>query len=1290
MIRHLYIHRSNRAEALAGALAELLRRPPQDPLRPERLVVQGRGMATWLSQELATRLGIFTNAEFLYPRNVVQHTYAEVLGRQAAHRLSSSNQPLEQREGEQRQAEDPGNRALAPHGADSPGPSGGKLIGALGRAELPLLGAQGQSALLFAVLEALSELAALRSSDSAGSTDSATRSADTADGAAHTSVKLTAADRADLAPLFSYLTGDLDGLRAYQLAERIARCFDQYLLFRPEMMRAFSDAAEGGGAGARQAGHPSLGSTAARWQAALWRRLPAPIREGHIANLEPLFNQRVAELVRSGEPHQLPERLCVFGLSSLPPLYLRTLTTLSQLIEVHLFMLVPSREWFAERAPTRQRAQRAGVDTPELEGHPLLMSLGQLGADLQALVEEHATGYQEPLSLFEDAMTEAAPSRLAALQQSLLDLEPRIPPPGASARLGAEHDPNSVTVHQGLDAASNAQGLGAQGVDVEPKQPTDDSIRIHSCHGPMREVEVLHDTLLDLLARDPTLQPQDIVVMATDIERYAPLFEAVFEEARERTLNPDGSSRPARRSRRFIPYRIADRAAATDAPVLKGLMRLFALAPSRRTASEFMDLLGLAPVAKRFSIEQAELQQLIEWIQRSGIRWGEDERFRAAHGQPALHQNTWRFGLERLLLGYSLPGRGERTFEGCLPYDEVEGHLAELAGKLAEFAETLNEVLAQIAEPRTLADWHLTLSRSLTRLFDATGDYAPEHLRAMAVLDQLGAAADSVGFQRVVPARVMSALLERQLGEAQSAKSFLTGGVTLCAMVPMRSIPRRVVCLLGMDEGAFPRRDEPLPFDLQREAPRRGDRSRLLDDRYLFLEALLSARQHLHLSYTGQSIRDNSALPPSVVIDELLEHLTQAELGQAASAVSVRAELVTLHPLQPFSPRYFEGSSRLFSYRASLARGAAAARRQREAAPPLFSHALPERELPPELRLDQLSRFLTDPGGYLLTQHLGAAPPREGPELADREPLDLDPLARYAVGSELLRLLLLGHTSAECLDLLRASGEVPPGALGEALYGALVAEVEQFEQLFVALTGATAPTTETVSVPIAHGAVTLRGVVSGVYGSRAVHLKFVRPSAKHLLVTWVEHLARCAMAEQAGRSLSGTASAHVSAADPQGEPHARALAAAPGASVSITDAQHQPRTALLITRSKSGHNSAPQQSSFAPVHGAAERLAELHALYVLGSREPLPFFPEAALAWVRTEAMTNTRITPESAAAKALNEAFKHAPHLARLYPAGPHPEQLYDTTGQLSFVELARRVMSPLLQHMMERHAPV
>ena len=174
----------------------------------------------------------------------------------------------------------------------------------------------------------------------------------------------------------------------------------------------------------------------------------------------------------------------------------------------------------------------------------------------------------------------------------------------------------------------------------------------------------------------------------------------------------------------------------------------------------------------------------------------------------------------------------------------------------------------------------------------------------------------------------LRALLGRRLAGRPTRANFRTGELTVCTLVPMRSVPHRVVCLLGLDDGAFPRRSPRDGDDLLLADPHLGDRDPRTEDRQMLLDALLAARETLIITYNGNDERTNAALPPAVVVGELLDAVDATARRAHGRA---RDQVVTHHPLQPFDPRNFRaggaGARRPVEFRRGRAGGSASAER---------------------------------------------------------------------------------------------------------------------------------------------------------------------------------------------------------------------------------------------------------------------------------------------------------------------------------------------------------------------------
>jgi exodeoxyribonuclease V gamma subunit len=618
----------------------------------------------------------------------------------------------------------------------------------------------------------------------------------------------------------------------------------------------------------------------------------------------------------------------------------------------------------------------------------------------------------------------------------------------------------------------------------------DRSVQIHACHSPMREMEILYDQLLHMFEADPNLTPGDVLVMTPDIESYAPYIQAVFDL-------------PAHDPRR-IPFSIADQSIRREGDIADTFLAILDLAGSRFGASQVMVVLESAPVRRRFGLAEADLALVRKWVLETSIRWGIDGQGPGpgSPGGPAFPENTWRSGLERVLLGYAMPGEGERMFGPILPYDDLEGGDAQVLGRFFQFAEMLFREVPRLGRSRTLTKWTGILMGLLEGFFMAEEDSEREMqaLRhAFKELEDRGAVA---GFSEKIGIKALKWCLARSLEKEGFGFGFIRGGVTFCAMLPMRSIPFKVICLTGMNSDAYPRQSRTLGFDLMARRPRPGDRSRRHDDRYLFLEAMLSAREKLYISYVGQSAMDNSLIPPSVLVSELLDYVGQ---GFEVPGGPIVDHVVTRHRLQAFSPEYFKGDARLFSYSGVNLEAARGLIRDRHRPTSFISKGLsPVTAEMGTVDLEDLCRFFQNPVRFLLERRLGIYLGRKDAVLEEHEAFDLKGLERYLIGEKLLKWRLRGRDARHFFRLARASGRLPQGAVGECLFEALRRDIEDFA-------GKTenylkdAPL-EPLQINIAVSGFQITGKISGLFPQHLVLYRHATFRPYDLLRLWIYHL----------------------------------------------------------------------------------------------------------------------------------------------------------------------------------------
>ncbi|MCP4118734.1 MAG: exodeoxyribonuclease V subunit gamma [Desulfobacteraceae bacterium] len=812
-------------------------------------------------------------------------------------------------------------------------------------------------------------------------------------------------------PLNRFLEEDDDLRKRHQLSCHLADLFDQYQVYRADWLEDWAaglDQLRKGG------GEPVELPLEQKWQAELWRRLKADVpdvfRRIGRADLHQRFLQAAKEL-RGVRPAALPPRVIVFGISSLPKQVLEALQAVSSLCQVLLFVHNPCRHFWAdiiedrellriEHARHKAKSSMPEPLDPELlhqHANPLLAAWGKQGRDYIGLLY----GYDQPddyekdfaeIDLFDDFIPpETGGTLLQQVQQAILDLDP----------LPIDRD-------------------ARQWVDVD-----DRSICFQIAHSRQREVEVLQDQLLHCFETIEDLNPRDVIVMTPDIEAYAPHIEAVFGNL------PPGDPR-------FIPFTIADKPNRESVPMLKALEKLLHLPDSRMAVSDLMDLLEVPAFRERFGMGEADLPKLRQWIEGAGISWGLNPDQRTTFGlPPGLGQNTWDFGLKRMLLGYAVGGGEE--WNGIEPYDEVGGLEAALVGPLGAVLDGMETLWKALSRPGTPGQWCERIRNLASDCFLPMGNQDRLTInRLEQVLDDWLEACNEAELEEELTLAVVREFFLGMMVESSISQRFLAGMVNFGTLMPMRAIPFKVVCILGISDGEFPRSHPPLDFDLMagKGLYRPGDRSRREDDRYLFLEALLSAREKFYLSYVGRDVRDNSERMPSVLVGQLRDYLNagwQLEGPEDENDNSPLLDNLTcIHPLQPFGNAYFiKDRPELFTYahewRSSLdveATGTA----DEPLEPPRFEGAL---------QLNSLIRFLKNPVQYFFNQRLAVRFDEVSVVSQDQEPFALDFLAPFGLGSRLLEAGLSAEPEAvetavaKEAERLTRTGELPMAGFGK-------------------------------------------------------------------------------------------------------------------------------------------------------------------------------------------------------------------------------------------------------------------
>ena len=845
------------------------------------------------------------------------------------------------------------------------------------------------------------------------------------------------------------------------------------------------------------------------WQPPLWRALAARVAADppHVRHRE-----TVARLRKS--PLELPSRLSLFGHTRLPITEIELIDALSTHHDLHLWLPHPSDELWHALTGLRGPICRRDDTSHRAVGHPLLATLGRDLRELQLIL---------PTDLGTD---EYLP--------------------------GGDH-PDTLLGWLQSDIAANA--ARPRGRTHRKHSLADRSVQVHACHGPARQVDVLREVLLGLLVDDPTLEPRDILVMCPDVEAYAPLINADFGLG-----DVLRGAHPAHQLR----MRLADRSLVQTNPLLGVASQLLALAGSRVTASEVLNFAQAAPVRARFGFTDDNLEHVTRWVRQSNVRWGFDQEHRQPYGVDFVH-NTWRFGIDRVLAGVAMSDDAHAWIGSTLPLDDVGSNRVELAGQLAEFVDRLQRTVDALTGDHTLRDWLDALTEGITmmtRVVDADAWQTSQMQR------EFGQVLFDAGTRAATVLRLpdVKALLERHLAGRPTRANFRTGTLTVCTMVPMRSVPHRVVCLVGLDDGVFPRHGVIDGDDALARNPVTGERDSRSEDRQLLLDAVGAATEKLVITYTGANALSGQARPPAVPLAELLDAL------DVTTPHSVRERVVVHHPLQPFDIRNVMPGELIpgvpFTFDATVLKAAKASTRERSGQPKFISGPLPAQPHE-DVALTDLLGFFKDPvKGFF--RALDYTLPWDVDGVSDEISVDIDALEQWAVGDRMLGDMLRGMTPDDARQAEWRRGTLPPGQLGWRKAGELREQSALLAATAIGYRDAAADAYD-IDVDLGSGR-RLTGTVSPVFGDRLVSVTYSKLGGKHLLASWIPLLAL--FAHHPDRDWS----------------------------------------AVCVGRPKRG-GTPLEQFLGRPRDPAVEVLRDLVAIYDAGRREPLPLPIKTSYAW---------------------------------------------------------------------------
>lgn len=890
------IFKSNKMENLLDALVSVLGQAPDNPMMPEWIGVQSRGMNQWISMQIAQTLGICANILFCFPRQMIDQI------------LTGFMPPEDQQ--------------------DQPE-------------------SLNENILFWSVMKLINE---------------------------NSSKKW-------LSSIENYIKGDETGKKLYQLSLKIAKVFDDYQVYRPDMLVDWQNLQS----------HAILKDPAALWQAELWTKTVSKDSQNHLAFKVRTFLERFS--LTNINTDNLPSRISFFGISALPELFLQVFEKMSEIRDINLFLLTPSSQFFFDIQSERQMGKIALKQESYLDPaalyyemtNPLLSSLGTAGKGFHSCLE--AFNYHEPFDdLFQDPMNEPGKSRtmLAQLQSDILNLVQR--------KQGNQEGPVRIAV-------------------------SDTSVCIHACHSPMREAQVLKDLLLNEFEKDPELAPHDIIVMMPDIEAYSPFIESVF------SLEIG------------LPFSISDRRKRSESESLDAFLKILALRNSRLEKKQVLDLLLCESIAGKFNIAADDIYYIEKMAEDAKILWGRNADHRIAMGLPAFEENTWEFGLQRLFMGMAMPENHAALVQDILPCQSFEGLDLEVLGKFAAFCHTLFSCLETLEGKKTIEKWCEALKKISILLMEHNFKNDEDLVFLSQTIEELRENARKAGFTDPVSYEVINSHIEQKLDQNISQGNFLSGNITFCNIMSMRSIPFKIVVLMGMDEKSFPRKDFTPGFDLIKKYPKPFDKSQRDEDRYLFLETLLSARLKFVITYTGMSIQDNSKIPCAGVVNELGDVMDQSFIFPQGYACH------KFHLLHPFNEAYFNQTGLFFSFSKDNCNIAKAllpiSLKKVSSKKQTFVQGTAAKDLKEPrsgIPLDELVRFFKNPVQEYMKEGLTIKLPDVEDQTPDREVFSLSGLDQYTLGSFIVEKNADAFRENQCYPIVKAMGRLPFGEKGRFEY----------------------------------------------------------------------------------------------------------------------------------------------------------------------------------------------------------------------------------------------------------------
>jgi exodeoxyribonuclease V gamma subunit len=622
------------------------------------------------------------------------------------------------------------------------------------------------------------------------------------------------------------------------------------------------------------------------------------------------------------------------------------------------------------------------------------------------------------------------------------------------------------------------------GKDSRPLVDSNDSsFVIASTHGALREIEALKDHLFKLFETIPDLLPHEIAVMSPNIADYAPFIHQVFGDMR-------------------LPYSVSDVTVMDSNPIFRLVKALLAINDRRFTVLECSELLTSVSVLAKYDLSPEMANTLMDVAYRNNVRWG----LTASTIGPVEHNNTWEDGAQRIIAGNSLGA--EHAVKGVYPFLLSSSDAREYS-KVAAFLDDLSDWAEISSTARPLSEWIALLTNTIAVLVDETVE--PDALIIIYdTLSTLANSAETLSLSRPVDIGFLNKALTASFSETTVRSRFLAGAINFSNCVPLRSIPFRVIALLGMNDTEFPRRVINSGLDLLASNHRPGDRDPRNEDRYFALESILLANDAFYMSYQGRNPKSNEERAPSVVIQEIRRFLLTQFIVAGTEYMPVGDQMGTAygqfnvhHHLQPFNPGYFINKTTYSTEWTEVSKAISASARQ-EISPVLTGCAINQEMIPDLITRANLHQAMTSPCELFLRTRYGARLSKTQNGIETLEPMSADALQIYKTKARAADWLAADRKIGVWHARELASGAHPVGALTSSTLFRGSSVADQIQSRLVEY----GPLLEkAVDMSIGHAGLTLHisTTIGGITEDGIlVHYTVGSANPKRLLALWID------------------------------------------------------------------------------------------------------------------------------------------------------------------------------------------